>query len=200
MKKTLFSLIVAIALALPVSVMATGIEGVNPSQSGSIVFTTNTLTSLNTYAITNSFPFAFQTIPVLQFFPQTTNAAPYTNLFVTATNFAVEISSNNSTYTTGGTLNWSAFQPNTRIEYGTFAISSGAGTTNYSFPTAYAQFSSLPQVFLTSQLGTAASNALVTIVSVTYTNFSIVAGAVSQTNSWMSIGPAANPGAGNVTY
>lgn len=200
--KTFLSIPAALALlAVPASIFATGDLQPVPPQGGSITFTTNTLTSLNTWAITNSFPYAFPVTPVLQFFPQTTNAAPYTNLFVTLTNFAVEISSNNSTFVNGGQLNWTAQIPNPRLEYGTFVVNSGAGATNYVFPTPYAQFCSLPQVFITSQAGNFSTNAQISVVAVTYTNFSVSAGAVTQTNQWMSIGPAVNAGpVGPVTY
>ena len=200
--KTFSSILTALAvLAVTADVFATGDLQPVPPQTGSINFTTNTLTSLNTWAITNQFPYAFPVLPVVQYFPQTTNAAPYTNLFVTLTNFAVEIPSNTSTYTYGGQLNWSAQLPYPRIEYGTFVINSGATATNYTFPTPYAQFGSLPQVFLTSQAGNISTNAQITIVAITYTNFSVTAGAVTQTNQWMSIGPAVNPGSvGPITY
>ena len=171
--KKLISILAGVVLA--VNAFATGNEGVNPPQSGLIA---NAVTNQIT---TNSFAFPFQVAPVLTIYPIATNGTPVTNVFVTTTNFAISFPPSG----TNAAFGWSAVVGGTKMEYGTQSFIVGTGSTNITFPAAYAV---APVVVVTSGL----TNAPTAITSITTSNFTI-SSYQTQTNQWMSIGIVASP-------
>ena len=175
---------IAAGLLIAVHGFATGVAPINTAQNGFLYFTTN---SPAYTAITNAFAPGFSALPVMSFYliSGPTNATPLTNVFVTTTNFAVQIATS-----TNATVAWTAIQGSPRMQFGTNAITGGASVTNvFSAPYAY-----LPTVNVegstTNGIG---------ITSVSATGF-IITSAVTQSVYWNAIGVCATPGTANITY
>lgn len=182
MKNKIISIFSAVALmALAPFAQATGTVGVDPVQTGSLTFSAST-----GFYITNQFPFPFTTAPVLQLFAATTNAVPITNIFVTATNFAVSVNATNPP----SQVNWQAFVGYPRVLTGTNALTGGTLATNvFSTPFAY-----LPIVQLQGQ--STNSTGVVGLISVTTSNF-VLQSTSTQTAYWGALGISASPGSYN---
>jgi hypothetical protein len=184
MKNTFLSIACVIGLALcsTWNSFATGNEGVNPPQNGSVTF-------VATNSVTTAFAFAYATPPVMQLFGSVTNLSPFTNT-VTTTNFTLTIAATNATAGGGwGAVGWSAFVGGTREAAATNLLTTA--TTNFVFPFAYA---SPPVVIVSGTL----TNLQVT--AVTITNFTVVnsGGAFATGINWISIGTVFNPPSENV--
>jgi hypothetical protein len=194
MKSLLKLLLAVVALSLTTSVFATGVVGVNPPQSGVLAIT-------NTGIVRNSvaFPTAYQSVPVMKFFSDTTNLTllinTATNSRVTATNFTLNAISTD----TNGSVAWQAYIGTPRIQSGA-SLNTATLATNVTFPAPYAQ---VPVVVVTSMH----TNAPAGILAVTTTNFTFQCN-VASTNRWIAIGITASPsdsastaaGKNNVNY
>jgi hypothetical protein len=166
--------------ALAVNAFATGSEGFNPPQSGTI----NPATGI--FNVTNTFAFPFQTTPLLVVYSAATNGTPITNNFVTTTNFSISYPVNGST---NASFSWQAYVGGTRMESGTQTVLANVAT-NITFPFAYA----VPPVVVISG---GVTNLPSAVVAVTTTNFTLNSNATS-TNQWISVGTVYNPPSENV--
>lgn len=166
------------SLMLAVSAFATGNEGVNPPQVGTIVFNTGSGLVQST-----NFAMAFQTPPVAVIFGSSTNTFTYTT---TTTN--ITVTSGGGTGATNYTVGYSAYVGGTRLEYGTGTIATAA--TNVTFPNPYAL---APVVILN---GTT-TNVLAT--TPTTTGFFVTNNASVATSAftWISVGTVYNPASEN---
>lgn len=190
-KKTILSVSagVFVGLLLTFRILATGPQGLDPVQTGTLTYTTN-----NGNWITNSFPFSYTVPPYMQFFTVTTNANPLTNLSVSTTNFILGVANDTNTV-----VNWTAFVAFPRIQAGTNAIQPFTIITNtFSVP-----FAAPPIVVLGSgTTNTGAGTCCVT--NITQTNFNILcSGGSPGTNQqiqWMAVGGAASPGTYNPNF
>lgn len=176
MKNFFKSLIAVAILGMATSVFATGAVGVNPAQSGVLVFTNGGVVS-NVF----TFPYSYQSVPVVKFFSDTTNATPMTNSAVTTTNFTLYIATS-----TNANIAWSSYIGTPRIQAATTVCFANVAT-NVAFPAPYAQ---VPVVVLTG--GNTNINGNTAITAVTTTNFTIQCN-VNNTNQWMSFGISAIP-------
>lgn len=177
--KKILSIIAVLALA--VNCFATGAQGVNPVQTGQVTFTGTTQS--NTFA----FPFAYQAIPVMQFYPNQTNGTPITNSLVTTTNFQLQIATAPGTGTNYN-FTWVAYAGVPIIQFGTNSTMATVAT-NIPFPHPFAQ---LPVVQLTEWSTNGAASCAVT--ATTLTNFSVLCNTAAGFN-WtaIGIGPLQNP-------
>lgn len=188
MKKKIISLFsVVVLLAASPLAFATGGVGVDPVQTGSLTFNVST-----GFYITNQFPFAYTTPPVVQLSAGTTNAVPITNIFVTATNFAVSVNATNP----AAQVNWTAFVGYPRVQTGTNAIQGSLLLTN-TFGT---PFAFLPIVQITGSITNSVINGIPCVSSVTQSNFVIQFGNTNQVIYWGALGVAASPGTYNPNY
>jgi hypothetical protein len=167
MKKLFFSLLAVWGLVT--AAMATGQEGVNPYQTGTISFTNGV------YNVTNSFPYSYTITPAVYFYATATNATPITNNFVTMTNFSIGVPTTATNYS----VNWIAFAPITRFASGTQNLVT-AVPTNIAFPFPYY---TAPVVVVTGGI----TNNTAAVTAVTTTNFT-VASQSTQTIEWISVG------------
>lgn len=174
--KNLVKLIAVVSLLVGLNSYAAGAVGVNPPQSGVISFT-------NAGVVSNvfTFPYAYQSVPVVKFFSDTTNATPLTNTAVSATGFTLYIATS-----TNANIAWTSYIGTPRIQSGV-TLNTAAVATNISFPAPYAY---VPQVVLTGGNTNINGNAVVT--AVTTTNFTLLCN-VANTNQWMSFGISALP-------
>ena len=173
--KNLIKLVAIVGLmALASSVYATGAAGVNPPQSGVISFTNAGVVSNIT-----TFPYPYQSVPVMKFFSDTTNATPLTNSAVTTTNFTLYIATS-----TNANIAWSSYVGTPRIQAGT-SLNTATLATNVSFPAPYA----FPPVVVVTSMQT---NSAACVVAVTTTNFTFQCNQAS-TNQWISFGISAIP-------
>jgi len=169
--KNLTKFIAAISLVVGLNCFATGAAGVNPPQSGVISFTNGGVVS-NVF----TFPYAYQSTPVVKFFSDTTNATPLTNSAVSSTGFTLYIATS-----TNANIAWSAYVGTPRIQAGVATNAAATATTvTFSSPYAYT-----PQVVLTG--GNTNINAISAITSITPSNF-VFQCSVANTNQWMSFG------------
>ena len=176
MKNLFKSLLVVSALSIASSVYATGAVGVNQPQSGVLNFTNGGVVSKIT-----TFPYPYQSVPVVKFFSDTTNATPLTNSAVTTTNFTLYIATS-----TNASIAWTSYTGTPRIQSGVTLNTAGLAT-NITFPAPYAF---APTVVVTG--GSTNSTAGVAVIAVTTTNFTIVCNA-ANTNQWISFGISALP-------
>jgi hypothetical protein len=174
--KNLIKFIAAVSLVIGLNSYATGAIGVNQPQSGVIAFT-------NAGVVSNvfSFPYAYQSVPVVKFFSDTTNATPLTNSAVTTTNFTLYIATS-----TNANIAWNSYIGTPRIQAATTVCFANVAT-NVAFPAPYAQ---IPVVVLTG--GNTNINGNTVVTAVTTTNFTIQCN-VNNTNQWMSFGISALP-------
>lgn len=180
MKKLL--LLSTLALALIHNVFATGTEGVNPPQSGTLTF--NGATGLS---ITNPFSFSYSSQPAVIIYPQATNNNPFTVSAVTISNFVLTVTSGATTNTS---VNWISYAGYPRVQVGTNAITANAFVTN-AFPYPFV----LPPII---NIEGSTTNG-VGISSVTTTNFVETSNA-AQSVYWGAFGVAYTPGLNTVTY
>lgn len=176
---SLFSAVVLLA-ASPLA-FATGGVGVDPVQTGSLIFNVST-----GFYQTNQFPFAYTTPPIVQLFAGTTNAVPITNIFVTSTNFAVSVNATNP----ASQVNWTAFVGYPRVQVGTNALTGGLLATNV-FVT---PFAAAPIIQITG--ASTNTSGVVGLISVTSSNF-VLQSTTTQTAYWGALGIAASPGSYN---
>ena len=176
MKNLFKSLLVVSALSLASSVYATGAVGVNQPQSGVLNFTNGGVVSNIT-----TFPYPYQSVPVVKFFSDTTNATPLTNSAVTTTNFTLYIATS-----TNASIAWTSYTGTPRIQYGVTPCTANVAT-NVSFPAPYAQ---VPVVTVSG--ANTNINGGVAVIAVTTTNFTIQCN-VANTNQWTAIGISALP-------
>lgn len=173
--KKILSIISLVLLAF--DCFATGTFGVNPPQQGTIAIVTNGATSLY---YTNTFPAAYQSVPVVLLFNLgNTNALPMTNT-VTTTNFVVELNTPTNTI-----VNWSAYIGTPRIYAWTPTNQTVGVATNILFPFAYAY---PPVVVVTPQN----TNGAAAVSSVTTTGFTLLENTLS-TNQVIVFGIWASP-------
>lgn len=168
---------------LAISASATGTLGPNPPQSGVINYTgTN-------QSATVTFPYPFQTTPLLFLQAAATNSTPLTNSVLTTTNFTVTVAATNAS------LTWSAYVGGTRLQSGTNSITGGTPVTNtFAFP-----YSQLP-VIVASGSSTNTASAAVAVTSFSTTGF-VIQSTTSQAVSWIAVGTVANPASANTgTY
>lgn len=160
-------------LVLVVSCFATGNIGVNPQQNGVISIVTNGAASL---FYTNTFPYAYQSVPVVALFNLgNTNALPFTNV-VSTTNFILELNT-----PTNSTVAWQSYIGTPRIQSGT-NVTMGTLTTNIPFPGPYAYN---PTVFC--QAFSTNAEAAIAVTAVTTTNFTVRCNLTEMFN-WFSFG------------
>jgi hypothetical protein len=164
--------------ALAVNCFATGNEGVNPAQNGVISVVTNGGAASLYY--TNTFPFAYQSLPVVTLFNLgNTNAVPFTNT-VSTTNFIVELNTPTNTL-----VAWQSYMGTPTIQVGSFT-NSGAVSQTVPFARPFAQ---LPTVILTPAVTNAGTAA---VTGVTLTNFTVLEN-ISTTNYYEAFGIAPIP-------
>lgn len=161
-------------MALASSVYATGAVGINPPQSG-VLNVTNTGIVSNTV----TFPYPYQSVPVMRFFSDTTNLTPIinaaTNSTVTSSNFTLNAISS----VTNGSVAWQSFIGTPRIQAGV-SLNTATLATNVSFPAPYA----FPPVVVITSMQT---NSAACVIAVTTTNFTFQCNQAS-TNQWISFG------------
>jgi hypothetical protein len=183
--KILSAVAIGLSVLLVNDCMATGPIPINTPQSGVLTFNTNGATPL---IITNSFVPAFTYPPVMTFFlvSGVTNALPFTNNFVTTTNFSLQLAT-----PTNCAVAWTAFAGYPRVQTGTNLTLANAAT-NIAFAWPYAQIPTL-------NIEPTATNVPIAVTAVTLTNFTVSAGA-AEGFIWGALGIAATPGTANVTY
>lgn len=185
MKNKILSILSVLALLATAQVVkATGNVGVDPVQTGSLTFNVST-----GFYITNQFPFAYTTPPVIQLSAGTTNAVPITNIFVTTTNFAVSSNATNP----AAQINWVSFVGYPRVQTGTNAIQASLLLTNTFSPA----FAFLPIVQITGSITNSFINGIPCVSSVTQSNFVIQFGNTNQVIYWGALGVSASPGSYN---
>jgi hypothetical protein len=187
MNKILYSLFLAAAFVA--TSFATGTQPNNGVQSGTLTYVVG-----QSLSQTGAFPIPYTSQPIVFFNPTSTNNSPFTNVFVTLTNFCYEAAPN-TVSGTNATVNWTSMLGYTRIQTGTNAVS--AGSWSNSFPVPYA----LPPVVTITTLSslTVTNNSYSVLTNVTATGFYILSVA-AENISWSAIGTAYYPGATTVTY
>lgn len=171
-------------VALTVECFATGAIGVNPSQNGIISIVTNGAATL---LYTNTFPYPFQSVPVVALFNLgNTNALPFTNV-VTSTNFILQLNTPTNT-----TVAWQAFIGTPRIQSGTNATI-GTITTNIPFAGPYAY-----NPIVVCQSFSTNAEAAIAVTAVTITNFTVRCNLTEMFN-WISFGISPIPSASDNT-
>ena len=178
----------AVSLMLP-SARATGFEGVNPSQQGTLYYTGAT-----GLVLSNTFAFPFTVPPAMVFTPQSTNGSPFTVNSITLTNFSYTVTANSAT---NCAINWSAVPGYPRVQTGT-CVSGGGTNFTVTFPVQYALLT-VPTVTAIGGLAGTPTNGYVTITSVTSSNF-VIQTAANCTNQWQAFGYSYTPGLYPVTY
>jgi hypothetical protein len=179
-------LLVALVLVIASTpAFASGVVAIDSPQSGTLTFSNATQ-----YAYTNSFSSpAFSETPVMVF-TVPTNAQPYTNIFTTATNFAISLN------TTNVQIKWQAYSGFKRIQSGQLSVTANTLITN-SFTVPYVE---TPVMWLQSDQATSAATNTPYFSSVTTTNFIVTAVKTNQVINWMSFGTAVSIGKSTITY
>ena len=186
MKKIILSA-VAIA-AIGFAAFATGVIGPNPPQAGTSTFSAST-----GLLVTNTFPYVYTTVPIVQLAGVSTNNGPFTATSVTVSNFVLTVT---TASTTNNTVAWNSYAGYPRIQYGSQAVLAATVPTNVTFSTPYAY---APVVTIAPSALGAATNSIPVVTAITTTNFTLTSGA-NQTVNWHAIGTAYTPGANTVTY
>lgn len=176
-------------LGLAVNCFGTGSFPLNTPQTGFVNFTTNGSAFI---VSTNLFEPPFTYPPAMTFWLSSgaTNALPFTNSILTATNFAISINT-----PTNATIQWTAYPAACMVQFGSQTNMAGI-STNVTFVTPYA----FPPVVVLTPVTTNVT-AVAAVTAVTTTNFTILCN-LQTTNYWQAVGETypGNAGTQTVTH